>query len=247
MLEVDGAPARRRARHLRRRALAHHVDGPGGPRRLDADGQAPRRSGRGRQARAGAPRDRGARRQRSRLHVGRGRLSARASSPRSSRPPSSSSTTVISTPPASPSCSGWHRRRASASRSRRRIDVGWERIWSIEPILFDRSDRALRRGLPRRSPAPRIGFPSGPLHDAAEVCACGRPDRDAVRAEPARALAHEARGHARGASRAGGRRADRLRRDHRRVSDERLGPGCPARRVAERHCARSQLRVRHPA
>ena len=36
---VDGAAARRRARHVRRRAVAIHVARPGGSRRLDADGQ----------------------------------------------------------------------------------------------------------------------------------------------------------------------------------------------------------------
>jgi N-carbamoyl-L-amino-acid hydrolase len=56
-----------------------------------------------------------------------------------------------------------------------RIDVAWERIWSIEPILFDSqlidlADEAIREvaGASHR-------LPSGPLHDAAEVARSGVP------------------------------------------------------------------------
>jgi len=56
-----------------------------------------------------------------------------------------------------------------------RIDVAWERIWSIEPILFDDTlvgfaDEAIREvsGTSHR-------LPSGPLHDAAEVSRAGIP------------------------------------------------------------------------
>jgi N-carbamoyl-L-amino-acid hydrolase len=55
------------------------------------------------------------------------------------------------------------------------IDVAWERIWSIEPILFDPElidlcDEACREvaGVSHR-------LPSGPLHDAAEVSRAGVP------------------------------------------------------------------------
>jgi N-carbamoyl-L-amino-acid hydrolase len=55
------------------------------------------------------------------------------------------------------------------------IDVDWERIWSIEPILFDETligfcDEAVRdvAGTAHR-------LPSGPLHDAAEVSRAGVP------------------------------------------------------------------------
>jgi hydantoinase/carbamoylase family amidase len=55
------------------------------------------------------------------------------------------------------------------------IEVGWERIWSIEPILFDDTligfaDEAIREvsGTSHR-------LPSGPLHDAAEVSRAGVP------------------------------------------------------------------------
>ena len=55
------------------------------------------------------------------------------------------------------------------------IDVGWERIWSIEPILFDETlvgfcDKAIREVT---STSHRL--PSGPLHDAAEVSRAGVP------------------------------------------------------------------------
>ena len=56
-----------------------------------------------------------------------------------------------------------------------RIDVSWERIWGIEPILFDETlvgfcDEAIREvaGESHR-------LPSGPLHDAAEVSRAGVP------------------------------------------------------------------------
>ncbi len=56
-----------------------------------------------------------------------------------------------------------------------RLEVEWERIWSIEPILFDETligfcDEAIREvaGASHR-------LPSGPLHDAAEVSRAGVP------------------------------------------------------------------------
>jgi N-carbamoyl-L-amino-acid hydrolase len=56
-----------------------------------------------------------------------------------------------------------------------RIDVDWERIWNIQPILFDETligfaDEAIRdvAGGSHR-------LPSGPLHDAAEVARAGVP------------------------------------------------------------------------
>jgi N-carbamoyl-L-amino-acid hydrolase len=55
------------------------------------------------------------------------------------------------------------------------IEVEWERIWSIEPILFDETlvgfaDEAIKEvaGVSHR-------LPSGPLHDAAEVSRAGIP------------------------------------------------------------------------
>ena len=56
-----------------------------------------------------------------------------------------------------------------------RIEVGWDKIWSIEPILFDETllgfcDEAITEvaGSSHR-------LPSGPLHDAAEVSRAGVP------------------------------------------------------------------------
>jgi N-carbamoyl-L-amino-acid hydrolase len=56
-----------------------------------------------------------------------------------------------------------------------RVEVAWERIWGIEPILFDETlvgfcDEAIREvaGESHR-------LPSGPLHDAAEVARAGVP------------------------------------------------------------------------
>jgi hydantoinase/carbamoylase family amidase len=55
------------------------------------------------------------------------------------------------------------------------VEVAWERIWSIEPILFDErlvelADQSIREvcGSSHR-------LPSGPLHDAAEVARAGVP------------------------------------------------------------------------
>jgi N-carbamoyl-L-amino-acid hydrolase len=56
-----------------------------------------------------------------------------------------------------------------------RLEVDWERIWSIEPILFDESlvgfaDEAITEVAGRSH-----RLPSGPLHDAAEVSRAGVP------------------------------------------------------------------------
>ena len=55
------------------------------------------------------------------------------------------------------------------------IDVDWERIWSIEPILFDETligfaEEAIQAVAPTTH-----RLPSGPLHDAAEVSRAGVP------------------------------------------------------------------------
>src|SRR5262249_23901885 len=55
------------------------------------------------------------------------------------------------------------------------VEVGWERIWNIEPILFDETligfaDEAIREVSGSSHP-----LPSGPLHDAAEVARAGVP------------------------------------------------------------------------
>ncbi|HVR12631.1 MAG TPA: M20/M25/M40 family metallo-hydrolase, partial [Gaiellaceae bacterium] len=55
------------------------------------------------------------------------------------------------------------------------IDVEWDRIWNIQPILFDEAlielaDEAIREVAPESH-----RLPSGPLHDAAEVARAGIP------------------------------------------------------------------------
>ena len=67
------------------------------------------------------------------------------------------------------------REAAERAAEQENVDVEWERIWNIEPILFDETligfaDEAIREvaGASHR-------LPSGPLHDAAEVARAGVP------------------------------------------------------------------------
>src|SRR4051794_11476820 len=55
------------------------------------------------------------------------------------------------------------------------IEVGWEKIWSIEPILFDDMLTELADESIREVCGTSHGLPSGPLHDAAEVARAGVP------------------------------------------------------------------------
>jgi hydantoinase/carbamoylase family amidase len=55
------------------------------------------------------------------------------------------------------------------------IDVSWERIWNIEPILFDASLIELADDAIRGVAGTSHRLPSGPLHDAAEVARAGIP------------------------------------------------------------------------
>ena len=55
------------------------------------------------------------------------------------------------------------------------IDVAWERIWSIEPILFDSTLIDLCDDACREVAGTSHRLPSGPLHDAAEVARAGVP------------------------------------------------------------------------
>jgi N-carbamoyl-L-amino-acid hydrolase len=55
------------------------------------------------------------------------------------------------------------------------IDVEWERIWSIEPILFDETLIGFCDGAIREVAGTSHRLPSGPLHDAAEVSRAGVP------------------------------------------------------------------------
>src|SRR5204862_1086969 len=55
------------------------------------------------------------------------------------------------------------------------IDVAWERIWNIEPILFDAGLIDLCDEACRAVAGTSHRLPSGPLHDAAEVARAGVP------------------------------------------------------------------------
>jgi N-carbamoyl-L-amino-acid hydrolase len=55
------------------------------------------------------------------------------------------------------------------------VDVEWERIWSIEPILFDDALVDLADEAIREVAGTSHRLPSGPLHDAAEVARAGIP------------------------------------------------------------------------
>jgi N-carbamoyl-L-amino-acid hydrolase len=55
------------------------------------------------------------------------------------------------------------------------IEVDWERIWNIEPILFDQDLIELADESIREVAGTSHRLPSGPLHDAAEVARAGIP------------------------------------------------------------------------
>jgi beta-ureidopropionase / N-carbamoyl-L-amino-acid hydrolase len=55
------------------------------------------------------------------------------------------------------------------------VEVEWERIWNIEPILFDEALIALADESVREVAGESHRLPSGPLHDAAEVSRAGVP------------------------------------------------------------------------
>jgi hydantoinase/carbamoylase family amidase len=56
-----------------------------------------------------------------------------------------------------------------------RIDVEWEKIWSIEPILFDDTLIGFAEEAITEASGTSHRLPSGPLHDAAEVSRAGVP------------------------------------------------------------------------
>ena len=171
---VDGSPARSRARHLRCRAAPRGLARASGARRLDADGSAPRRAGGRLQAGARPPAHRRARRRRRGLHFRRRGL-----------PPGDRHVgrgDRRTTPRPAPPRRG-HARLDARGREERSLqfadeedlEVDFERIWNIEPILFDEqlvgfADEAIQEvaGQSHR-------LPSGPLHDAAEVSRAGIP------------------------------------------------------------------------
>src|SRR4051794_5612517 len=55
------------------------------------------------------------------------------------------------------------------------VEVSWERIWNIEPILFDDGLVELADEAIREVSGTSHRLPSGPLHDAAEVARAGIP------------------------------------------------------------------------
>jgi len=55
------------------------------------------------------------------------------------------------------------------------VDVSWNRIWNIEPILFDEGLIELADESIREVAGTSHRLPSGPLHDAAEVARAGVP------------------------------------------------------------------------
>jgi beta-ureidopropionase / N-carbamoyl-L-amino-acid hydrolase len=67
------------------------------------------------------------------------------------------------------------REAADGFASDEHIEVEWERIWNIEPILFDERLIALADEAVREVAGTSHKLPSGPLHDAAEVSRAGVP------------------------------------------------------------------------
>jgi N-carbamoyl-L-amino-acid hydrolase len=55
------------------------------------------------------------------------------------------------------------------------VDVEWERVWAIEPILFDEELIELADDAVTEVAGESYRLPSGPLHDAAEVSRAGVP------------------------------------------------------------------------
>jgi N-carbamoyl-L-amino-acid hydrolase len=55
------------------------------------------------------------------------------------------------------------------------VEVEWERIWNIQPILFDGALIELADESVQEVAGQSHRLPSGPLHDAAEVARAGVP------------------------------------------------------------------------
>jgi beta-ureidopropionase / N-carbamoyl-L-amino-acid hydrolase len=70
---------------------------------------------------------------------------------------------------------GEAKRAAETFAAEERIDVAWERIWNIEPILFDEALIELADEAVTEVAGTSHRLPSGPLHDAAEVARSGVP------------------------------------------------------------------------
>ena len=67
------------------------------------------------------------------------------------------------------------RERADDFAREENIDVEWERIWNIEPILFDETLIGFAEEAIQEAAGRSHRLPSGPLHDAAEVSRAGVP------------------------------------------------------------------------
>jgi N-carbamoyl-L-amino-acid hydrolase len=67
------------------------------------------------------------------------------------------------------------RRASERFAAEERLDVSWETIWSIEPILFDETLIEFAEEAVREVSGSSHRMPSGPLHDAAEVSRGGVP------------------------------------------------------------------------
>ena len=85
------------------------------------------------------------------------------------------STSATSTPGRSRRCSTRRKTRVGAIRAEENIEVEWERIWNIQPILFDDALIELADESIREVAGTSHRLPSGPLHDAAEVARAGVP------------------------------------------------------------------------
>jgi N-carbamoyl-L-amino-acid hydrolase len=70
---------------------------------------------------------------------------------------------------------GMAREAADRFAAEENIEVEWERIWNIEPILFDETLIGLADEAVREVSGTSHKLPSGPLHDAAEVSRAGIP------------------------------------------------------------------------
>ncbi|MDB6111689.1 MAG: amidase, hydantoinase/carbamoylase family, partial [Pedosphaera sp.] len=55
------------------------------------------------------------------------------------------------------------------------VTVSWERLWQIEPVLFNNDLIAMCDEAILETSGKRYRLPSGPLHDAAEVARAGVP------------------------------------------------------------------------
>jgi beta-ureidopropionase / N-carbamoyl-L-amino-acid hydrolase len=67
------------------------------------------------------------------------------------------------------------RRASERFAAEERIEVEWERVWNIEPILFDERLIGLADESVKEVAGSSHRLPSGPLHDAAEVARAGLP------------------------------------------------------------------------